>query len=102
LIERWIANCVRRRRTMFRIHRTTGRTVVLTVSGRLDAENIGQLCGLIDAEPAGEVVVLDLRDLVLADREVVRLLRQFERRERVALRNCPAFIRRWMAGEDVQ
>jgi anti-anti-sigma regulatory factor len=83
---------------MLRIQRTAGETVVLTISGRLEAENVGQLCQLIDAEPANDVVVLDLRDLMLADRAVVRLLRDLEARERVVLRNCPAYIRIWMGG----
>jgi hypothetical protein len=48
------------------------------------------------------VVVLDLADLVLADRDVVRLLREFEARERIVLRNCPAYIRMWMAGQTIQ
>ena len=77
-----------------------GRTVVLTVSGGLDAENVGELCQLINAEPAGAVVVLDLTDLVLADREAVRLLRDCETGERIVLRNCPAYVRVWMAAEN--
>ena len=52
------------------------RTVVFTVSGRLDAENVSELCQLIDAEPAGAAVVLDFTDLVLADRDAIRYLRQ--------------------------
>lgn len=87
---------------MLRIRRTAGRTIVLTVSGRLEAGNVGQLCQLIDAEPIAEVLVLDLGDLVLADRDVVRLLRDLEARERVVLHNCPAYIRLWMTGEDMQ
>ena len=76
------------------------RTVVFTVSGRLDAENVSELCQLIDAEPTGAVVVVDLTDLVLADRDAVRLLRDCETGERMVLRNCPAYIRVWMAAEN--
>jgi len=83
-----------------KIQRTTDRTVVFTVSGRLDAENVGELCQLIDAEPADAVVVLDLTDLVLADRDAVRLLRDCETGERIVLRNCPAYIRVWVAAEE--
>ena len=83
---------------MLKIHRTSGRTVVFTISGRLDAENMNELCQLVDAEPAGGVPVLDLMDLVLADRNAVRLLRQYEASGRVVLRNCPAYVRTWMAG----
>ena len=85
---------------LLKIQRTMDRTVVLTVSGRLDAENVGELCQLIDAEPAGAVVLLDLTDLVLADRDAVRLLRDCETGERLVLRNCPAYVRAWMAAEN--
>ena len=84
---------------MLKIHRTSGRTQVLTISGQLGADNVSELCQLIDAEPAGGVLVLDLMDLVLADRNAVRLLRQYEASGRVVLRNCPAYVRTWMEGE---
>ena len=87
---------------MLRIHRTSGRTVVFTISGELLADTVKELCQVIDAEPAGGVLVLDLADLVLADRDAVRVLRQYEVRGRVVLRNCPAYVRTWMAGEHDQ
>ena len=87
---------------MLKIHRTSGRTVVFTISGHLDADNVSELCQLVDAEPAGDVLVLDLMDLVLADRNAVRLLRQYEASGRVVLRNCPAYVRTWMEGEHDQ
>ena len=87
---------------MLKIHRTSGRTLVFTISGQLDADNVSELCQLVDAEPAGSVLVLDLTDLVLADRDAVRFLREYEARGRVVLRNCPAYVRTWMAGEHDQ
>jgi hypothetical protein len=57
------------------------------------------LCQLVDAEPANSVPVLDLADLVLADRDAVHFLREYDARGRVVLRNCPAYVRTWMAGE---
>ena len=84
---------------MLKIRRTNGRRVVFTISGQLDADNVNELCQVLDAEPARTVVVLDLADLLLADRDAVRLLREYKTRGRVVLRNCPAYIRRWMAGE---
>ena len=87
---------------MLRIHRTSDRTVVFTISGHLEADNVNQLCQLVDAEPAGGLPVLDLTDLVLADRNAVRLLRQYEASGRVVLRNCPAYVRTWMVGENDQ
>ena len=86
---------------MLKIHRTSGRPVVFTISGRLDADNVNELCQLVDAEPAGGLV-LDLTDLVLADRHAVHLLRQYEASGRVVLRNCPAYVRTWMEGEHDQ
>jgi len=85
---------------LLKIQRTRDRTVVFTVSGRLDAENVSELCQLIDAEPAGAVVVLDFTDVVLADRDAIRYLRDCETGDRIVLRNCPAYIRAWMAAEE--
>ena len=87
---------------MLKIHRTSGRNVVFTVSGQLDSGNVNELCQVVDAEPAGGVLVLDLTDLVLADRDAVRFLREYEARGRVVLRNCPAYVRTWMTGEHDQ
>jgi len=86
---------------MLKIQRTSDRaTDVLRVSGHLDEANVSELCEALDATPASIAVVVDLTDLVLADREVVRLLREFETHERIVIRNCPAYIRTWMNGED--
>ena len=87
---------------MLRIHRTTDPMVVFMISGQLHAENVNELRQVVDAEPAGSVLVLDLTDLVLADRDSVRLLQQYEARGRVVLRNCPAYVRTWMTGESDQ
>ena len=88
---------------VLKIQRTTDRAaIVLTVSGRLDAENVSELCESLDAIPGGAAVVLDLTDLVLADRDVVRLLREFEAGERIVLRNCPPYIRVWMTAENIE
>jgi len=87
---------------MLKIHRSSGRTVAFTVSGQLDADNVNELCQVVDNEPAGSVLVLDLTDLVLADRDAVRVLRQYEARGRVVLRNCPAYVRTWIGCEQDQ
>jgi len=87
---------------MLKIQRTTdGTTTVLTVSGRLDAENIKELCQSLDIVPDGEVVVLDLADLLLADREAIRFLGDREASGRIVLRHCPAYIRRWLESGDI-
>ena len=85
---------------LLKIQRTMDRTVVFTVSGRLDAENVSELCQLIDAEPASAAVVLDFTDLVLADRDAIRYLRDCETGDRVVLRNCPEYVRVWMSADE--
>ena len=86
---------------MFRIQRTTdGAAIVLTVSGRLDAGNVSELSETLSGIGAAAGVVLDLTDLILADRDVIRLLKAYEADEGVVLRNCPAYIRIWMAADD--
>ena len=72
------------------------------ISGQLDADNVNELCHAIDREPVAGVLVLDLAGLVLADRDAVRLLGQYEARRRVVLRNCPAYIRTLMAADEDQ
>ena len=76
------------------------RTVVFMVSGRLDGENVRELCQLIDAEPPGTPVVVDLTDLVLADRDAIRYLRDCETADRIVLHHCPSYVRVWMASEE--
>jgi len=85
---------------MLKIHRTSDRTVVFAVSGQLGSDHVNELGQLVDDEPAGSVIVLDLTDLLLADRDAVRFLREYETRGRVVLRNCPAYIRTWMVSEN--
>ena len=86
---------------MLKIQRTANGDVMFTVSGRLDADNVCQLSALIVADPAGRALVLDLKDLVLVDRDAVRFLRTSERNG-IVLRNCPPYIRAWMAREAEQ
>jgi anti-anti-sigma regulatory factor len=86
---------------MLRIQRAANGEVVLTVSGRLEADNVSELSALLTAEPAGRAVVLDLKDVVLVDRAAVRFLRARERGG-IALRNCPLYIREWIARAEDQ
>jgi anti-anti-sigma regulatory factor len=86
---------------MLKVQRTTNGGVVFTVSGRLDAENVGELSASLAAEPAGRPLMLDLKDLVLVDRDAVRFLRLSEG-DGIVLRNCPPYIRAWIAREGEQ
>ena len=81
---------------MLKITRTANGEVVFKLSGRLGAENVGELERLLSAE-AGRIV-LDLKDLTLVDQDVVSFLRRCEG-DSLKLRNCPAYIRKWITGE---
>lgn len=83
---------------MLRIQRAANGEVVLTVSGRMDADNLAELKNLIDSEAAGRRIVLDLRELTLVDRDAVRFLDQCDSNG-ILLRDCPAYVREWIARE---
>jgi len=86
---------------MLKIQRKANGDVVLTLSGRLEGDNVSELSALLAAEPPGLAVVLDLKDVVLVDRDTVRFLRARES-DGIALRNCPPYIREWIAREQEQ
>ena len=82
---------------MLKITRSLNREAVFRLSGRMDAENLGDLEALLNAE-SGDEIILDLKDLTLVDLDVVRFLRHCETGS-IELRNCPAYIREWLNGE---
>jgi anti-anti-sigma regulatory factor len=86
---------------MLKIQRTANGDVVLTLSGRLQADNVSELSALLAAESGGQAIVLDLKDVVLVDRDVIRFLRKCEG-DGIALRNCPSYIREWIARDEGQ
>ena len=83
---------------MLKVQRTGDGEVVFAVSGRLHADNLGELAAVLDARPPEQAVALDLADLILADAEAIRFLRGCER-DGIELRNCPPYIRTWIARE---
>ena len=84
---------------MLKVQRSANGDVVFKVSGRLEANNVSELSALQAAEAPGRNLVLDLKDVVLVDRDVVRFLRAGEGNG-IALRNCPPYIREWIAREE--
>ena len=56
---------------MLKVRRAANEHVVLTLSGRVDAESIAELEALIEAEPNRSVIVLDLKDLTLVSQDGV-------------------------------
>ena len=69
------------------------RLVRLFISGHLQEVHINIIDDLLMKET--DPVALDLGEVTLVDREVVRFLASLDARG-VGLRNCPGFIREWM------
>jgi anti-anti-sigma regulatory factor len=84
---------------MLKIQRRANGEVVFTVSGRLDADNVSEVSRLLADESTGRPLVLDLKDVVLVDRDAIRFLRACDS-DGVTLRNCPPYIREWIAGDE--
>ena len=72
------------------------RFTVFTLSGRMEAEHVSELKELFDRDY--RKIILDLRNLRLADRDAMRFLRGCEA-DGMKLKNCPAYIREWMDRE---
>jgi len=62
----------------------------------MNAEEVAELKALFDADYRN--IILDLRDVRLADRDAVRFLRGCEA-DGMKLENCPAYVREWMDRE---
>jgi len=78
--------------------RATNGEVVFKLSGRMDAENIGELETLVHEEANGRPIVFDLKDLTLVDQDVVSFLNRSEA-NKITLKDCPAYIREWITRE---
>ena len=70
--------------------------VALFISGRLTGEHVEMLRGVLEQESGG--FAIDLKNVLLADREAVRLLALSEANG-TELRNCPPYIREWVTRE---
>ena len=80
-----------------RIDRLTseGDVVLMSISGRLTAQDAETLRTFVVREPG---VAFDLRDLLFVDRAAIGLLAVIEA-SGAELRNCPLYIREWVAQE---
>ena len=81
---------------MLKVQRTANGGIVFAVSGRLEVNSLRELAALLALESSGRTITLDLQDLVLVDSNAVDFLRACERKG-IVLRNCPTYIRVWMA-----
>jgi hypothetical protein len=62
----------------------------------MEAEQVAELKELFDRDYRN--IILDLRDVRLADRDAVTFLRVCEA-DGMKLENCPAYVREWMDRE---
>jgi len=70
--------------------------VVVCLSGKIAGEHVDTLRALLEEER--KTVAIDLKDVLLVDGEAVRLLALSETNG-TELRNCPAYVREWVARE---
>jgi len=70
--------------------------VIFRISGRITGENVNMLRAVLEQEKGS--VAIDLKDVLLVDREAVKLLALREANG-AELRNCPAYIREWVTRE---
>ena len=75
-----------------------GPCLVVNLCGRIQANHLAELEALLRSASSEHKLVLDLQQVKLVDRDVVRFLEETEQAG-VELRNCPAFIRQWILRE---
>jgi hypothetical protein len=81
-----------------RIDRVVGpdNLAVLSISGRITGEHVEMLREVLEHESGS--FSLNLKNVLLVDREAVKLLAISETNG-VGLKNCPAYIREWITRE---
>ena len=83
---------------MLKIQRTANGDIVFALSGRLGADSLSELSALLALESSTSAVTLELKDLVLVNRDAVGFLRACAEKG-IELRNCPEYIRIWMESD---
>jgi len=83
----------------FRIETASrGRFTVFTLSGRIEEQAIAELKRLFESQTDRRDLVLDLKDVGVIDREVMRFFVRCEE-DGVKFENCARYIREWMERE---
>jgi anti-anti-sigma regulatory factor len=80
---------------MLKIQRSANGEVVFTLSGQMDQESVAELEKLIESEPNGSRIVLNLKDATLVNEDAITFLERCESNS-ITLRNCPAYVREWI------
>src|SRR5467141_2231080 len=78
-----------------------GRFAVFILSGRIEKEAIAELRRLFECQTHYRDIVLDLKDVSVIDRDVMRFFMCCEA-DGVKLENCALYIREWMEREKEQ
>ena len=83
----------------FRIETATrGAVRLFTLSGRIEASAIAELTRLFECPTDCRETVLDLKDVSVIDRDVMRFFMRCEA-DGIKLENCTPYIREWMERE---
>jgi anti-anti-sigma regulatory factor len=80
---------------MLKIQRSANGSVVFTLSGRIEGEDVKELRQLLALETVDQQLVLDLRDVTLVNQDAITFLGSCEA-DSIKLENCPAYIREWI------
>lgn len=75
-----------------------GRLTVFLLSGQIERQAIAELETLFECVTDYRDIVLDLKDVSVIDRDVMRFLVLCEA-DGVKLENCASYIREWMERE---
>ena len=75
-----------------------GRLSIFILSGHIDTQAMAELERLFELHTDCRDIVVDLRDVSMVDREVMRFLMRCES-DGVTLANCTPYIREWMKRE---
>jgi len=75
-----------------------GRLSIFILSGHIDTQAMAELERLFELHTDCRDIVVDLRDVSMVDREVMRFLMRCES-DGVTLENCTPYIREWMKRE---
>jgi hypothetical protein len=75
-----------------------GRLTVFSLCGRIEKQAIAELRRLFEFQRDYRDIVLDLKEVGVVDREVMRFFMSCEA-DGVKLENCTPYIREWMERE---
>lgn len=83
----------------FKIERwQRGPVTVVSINGRIESDEIGELEQFLGPRDGFHRLVLDLKETRLVDHGIVKFLAQCERHG-MTIENCPTYIQKWIEKE---